>query len=138
MEREKRKRFSPPPVGGISLLSAFAVLCLTVFALLCLSTVRADVRLADISAQSVEDYYAADCEAQEILARLRAGERPEGVRFSKGVYSYTCPISDGRVLEVSVRMDGGEYTVLRWQPVPTEEWESDNMIEVWDGDGTLF
>lgn len=138
MEREKRKRVSPPPVGGISLLSAFAVLCLTVFALLCLSTVRADVRLADASAQSVEEYYAADCEAQEILARLRAGERPKGVSLSGGIYSYSCPISDRRALEVEVRLDGGEYTVLRWQPVPTEEWESDETIEVWDGDGTMF
>lgn len=138
MEREKRKRFSPPAVGGISLLAAFAVLCLTVFALLCLSTVRADIRLADASAQSVEDYYAADCEAQEVLARLRAGERPEGVSFSEGVYSYSCPISDTRALEVEVRLEGQAYTVLRWQAVSTEEWESDNTLELWDGGGTLF
>lgn len=138
MEREKRKRFSPPPVGGISLLSAFAVLCLTVFALLCLSTVRADIRLADASAQSVEEYYAADCKAQEILARLRMGERPEGVSFSDGIYSYACPISDRRALEVEIRLEGGTYTVLRWQAVPTEEWESDDTLELWDGDGTLF
>ncbi len=85
MEREKQKRFSPPAVGGISLLAAFAVLCLTVFALLCLSTVRADIRLADAAALSVEEYYAADCEAQEILVRLRAGEMPEGVTHSEGV-----------------------------------------------------
>lgn len=133
MKREKQKRFAPPAVGGISLLAAFAVLCLTVFALLCLSTVRADARLADASAQSVEEYYAADCEAQKILARLRAGEMPEGVTFSDGVYSYSCPLSDTRALEVSVRLEGPGYTVLRWQTAPTGEWESDNRLEVWDG-----
>ena len=31
----RNDRFSPPAVGGISLLVAFAVLCLTIFALLC-------------------------------------------------------------------------------------------------------
>ena len=50
---EDKKRFSPPVVGGSSLLVIFAVLCLTVFALLSLSTVRADVRLSEASAQAV-------------------------------------------------------------------------------------
>lgn len=45
----KEDRFSPPAVGGISLLVAFAVLCLTVFALLSLSTVQAQKRLSDAS-----------------------------------------------------------------------------------------
>ena len=78
-QSKPRERFSPPAVGGISLLVVFAVLCLTVFALLALTTVQADNRLADASAKAVTDYYAADCRAQEILARLRNGERPEGV-----------------------------------------------------------
>lgn len=136
MEDEKRKRFSPPAVGGISLMAAFAVLCLTVFALLCLSTVRADIRLADASARSVTEYYEADCAAQEILARLRAGERPDAVAFAEGVYSYSCPISDTRALEVEVRLEDAGYTILRWQAVPAEEWESDTTLELWDG--TVF
>ena len=100
MRTENRERFSPPAVGGVSLLVVFAVLCLTVFALLALTTVQADKRLADASAQAVADYYAADCQAQEILARLRNGERPDGVfiddRLSAGIYTarYTVPISD--------------------------------------------
>ena len=39
-------RFSPPAVGGASLLVSIFVLCLTVFALLSLSPVQADTRLA--------------------------------------------------------------------------------------------
>ena len=97
-QRSARERFSPPAVGGISLLVVFAVLCLTVFALLALTTVQADVRLADASAQAVEDYYAADCRAQEILARVRNGETPENVEMERvdGVTSvrYACPISE--------------------------------------------
>ncbi|MDE6259259.1 MAG: hypothetical protein K2M42_00085 [Oscillospiraceae bacterium] len=79
MAERKKEGMAPPALGGSSLLVAFAVLALTVFALLSLSTVRADVRLADASAQAVADYYAADCAAQEILARLRNGEAVEGV-----------------------------------------------------------
>lgn len=79
MAERKKSGMAPPALGGSSLLVAFAVLALTVFALLSLSTVKADVRLADASAKAVEDYYAADTKAQEILARLRAGETVEGV-----------------------------------------------------------
>ena len=88
----KKERFSPPAVGGVSLLVVFAVLCLTIFDLLGLATVQADRRLADASAKAVADYYAADSEAQEILARLRTGEMPAGVAESNGIYSYTCGI----------------------------------------------
>ena len=141
------KHFSPPAVGGSSLLTVFAVLCLTVFALLALTTVQADVRLADASAKAVEDYYAADCKAQEILARLRWGDVPEGVevRYEGDIASYAVPISDTQELQVEVRLgylildiepDGRYYTVLRWQAAPTQEWESDESIEIWDG--TLF
>ncbi|MEG0780884.1 MAG: hypothetical protein RR426_09800, partial [Oscillospiraceae bacterium] len=75
----RKSEFSPPAVGGSSLLVIFAVLCLTVFSLLALSTVEANGRLSLAMAQSVEDYYAADCAAEEILSRLRAGEVPDGV-----------------------------------------------------------
>lgn len=130
---DDRRTFSPPPVGGASLLAAFAVLCLTAFALLSLATVQANRRLADAAVQAVTDYYAADCQAQEVLARLRAGEQPEGVERDGDVYRYVCPISDLRELAVEVRIQGTNYTVLRWQTVPTGEWEADDRLELWDG-----
>ena len=67
---------APTVVGGISLLVIFAVLCLTVFAVLSLAQGQADRRLAQNSWSAVTGYYRADCQAQEILSRLRAGERP--------------------------------------------------------------
>ena len=134
MTERKRETFSPPAVGGISLLVAFAVLCLTVFALLSLTTVQADGRLADASAQAVEDYYAADCQAQEILAQLRAGGHPEGVTVENGVTKYSCPISDTQTLEVEVRLgSSGSYAILRWQAAPAGEWEADFGLDLWDG-----
>ena len=146
MPNKRQERFSPPAVGGISLLVVFAVLCLTVFALLALTTVQADVRLADSSAQSVAAYYAADCQAQEILARLRAGEVPEGVTISDGgfVYDdpdmghlyadYAVPISETLELQVRIMLapTWADYVVEKWQAVPSSEWEGDETIELWD------
>ena len=130
---KKKNRFSFPMVGGSSLLVIFAVLCLTVFALLCLSTVQAGRRLSDASAAAVENYYQADARAEEILARLRAGELPEGVTAEGTVYSYECPISDTQTLMVEVRLEGETYTILRWQAVSSVEWEADDSLLVWDG-----
>ncbi len=130
---DERTRGPVPAAGGSALLVIFAVLCLTVFALLGLATVQADVRLADASAQAVSDYYAADREAEAILAGLRAGRVPAQVQVRGDTYLYTCPISDGQALEVEVRVDGTDYTVLRWQAVSTADWEADEQLDVWDG-----
>ena len=130
----EKERFSPPAVGGGSLLVIFAVLCLTVFALLGLSGVQAGGRLSDASAQAVSAYYDADCRAEEILAALRQGVVMEGVRReADGIYAYTCPISDTQALEVRVRLDGEDWSVLRWQAVSTAQWEADESLDLWDG-----
>lgn len=146
MAKRDRESFSPPALGGSSLLTVFAVLCLTVFALLSLSTVRADLRLAQHSRQAVQDYYAADAQAQEVLARLRTGEPlPEDVSVEtvsvdypdhgEEIHSYAVPISDTQELQVEVRIDtSDDYEVLRWQVVNTGEWNSDGGLEIWDGD----
>ncbi len=154
MPVKKEERFSPPAVGGTSLLVVFAVLCLTVFALLSLTTVQADVRLADASAKAVTDYYEADRQAQAVLAYLRTGEAaagsiPEDLQLSSEasdypggkpgdtVTSYAIPISDTQELQVEVRFNwDGTYDILRWQAAPTGEWEGDESFELWDG--TLF
>lgn len=129
----ERRSLRIPPVGGSSLLVIFAVLCLTVFALLTLSTAQAGARLSRQSAEAVSGYYAADFRAEETLARLRAGEMPEGVAEENGVYSFTCPVSDTQSLEVSVRLEQNSYTILRWQTVSTTDWQPDESLNVWDG-----
>lgn len=133
----KKQRFSPPALGGTSLLVVFAVLCLTIFALLSLTTVQADVRLADASAKAVEAYYAADCQAQEILARIRNGEEPGGVHFTGGrsrLVEYAVPITETQELQVEVRLEDGTYVIERWQAVSTGEWSGNEALDVWDGD----
>ena len=130
----QRDHLSAPATGGISLLTVFAVLALTVFARLSLSTVRADERLSLASAQAVRDYYAADNGAQEILARLRAGEVPLDVTIDGGIYSYAVPISENQELQVELRVEGSIYTVLKWQAVSLGDWEEvEGELDLWDG-----
>ena len=130
------KRFSVPVVGGSSLLVIFAVLCLTVFALLGLSTVQADQRLSQASADAVFDYFQADLNAERIFAQLRCGDIPQGVCAEDSVYSYICPVSQTKQLEVAVEQVEETWRVLRWQVVSIVEWEADESLDVWDG--TMF
>lgn len=132
MDKKSRRAF--PAVGGSFLLVIFGVLCLTVFSLLSLSTVQAGQRLADASTQAVTAYYQADCQAEELLARIRGGELPAGVRKQGQNYTYCCPISDTQTLCVEVQLSGTEYTVLRWQAVSTADWRPDEKLEVWNGE----
>lgn len=131
----RQQKFQAPMVGGSSLLVIFAVLCLTVFALLGFSTVQADRRLADASIAAVSGYYAADCEAERILARIRAGEMPEGVAEADGVYRFVCPISDTQVLKVQARVNGeSDWEILCWQAASTAEWDEEEYIRVFTGE----
>lgn len=129
-----KKRISIPLVGGNSLLVIFAVLCLTVFALLSLSTVLANRRLSEASVKAVSSYYEADCQAEEIFARLRNGEMPDMVTETNGIYAYTCPISETQVLQVEILQENDEWKVLRWQAV-TDVDITEGGLAVWDGAG---
>lgn len=130
----ERERFSPPVVGGSSLVVIFAVLCLTVFALLGLSTVQADRRLSDASAQAVSDYYAADLLAEQTLACLRNGEMPEHVSVDGDFYWYEYPISDTQTLQVELLRSGEDWLILSWKAVSATQWEIDDALSVWDGE----
>lgn len=141
---KKRERAALPPLGGSSLLAVFAILVLTVFALLSLSTVQADLRLGEAARAAVTDYYAADLKAQEILARLRNGERPEGVDIRpEGPQdlrcAYTVPVSGTQELQVEVLAEppARRFHVLRWEVVQADDWEPDDSLHVWDG-GSIF
>ena len=130
---KKHNHLPMPGVGISSLIVIFAVLCLTVFALLSVSTAQSQQRLAGSMRSAVTGYYSADCAAEEILARLRAGEIPEGVKTEGDIFGYYCPISDTQTLAVSVQLSGTEYTILRWQAISTADWEAEEKLPVWGG-----
>ena len=130
---KNKRSFMPPAVGISSLLVIFAVLCITIFSLLSISAVRADARLEESSARATEGWYEADYAANEILARLRNGEIPEGVSLENGIYSYSCPITETQLLQVEVKIKDGKYSILRWQAQYSADWQPDDSLPVWDG-----
>ena len=129
---KKKERISPPAIGGSSLLVVFAVLCLTVFSLLALSSVLAEKRMADVSAQAVIDYYEADLEAEAIFARLRAEETVSGVEIDGNTYCYSCAVTENQILEVELAKNTEGWKVVRWQVIAQSE-PINEAIPVWDG-----
>lgn len=124
----------PTGVGICSLLVIFAVLCLSVFGMLSLSEAQTQKTLGDKTQQSIQAYYTADCHAQEILAKLRLGEIPQGVTGENGDYSYCCEISDTQVLMVRVEIQGESYHIRRWQVVSAAQWQPEEKLPVWTGE----
>lgn len=129
----KKSGASFSALGMSSITVIFATLCLTVFAVLTLATVRAETATSVANAESIKAYYAADCEAERILAGLRSGIVPDGVSVSGGISSYSCRVSDSQRLDVKVRTDGEDYEILQWQLVYSAQWQADDSLEVWSG-----
>ena len=129
------RRESAAPVGAGMLLVSFSVLCLVAFAALCLSSASAEDRLSRASAEILLARREADAQAEAIRAQLRAGETPEDVRREDDTYFSTVPIAPDRELRVSVRRAGETYTVLSWREVPTGDWQADERLTLWDGEG---
>ena len=129
---KQQNRFSPPAIGGSSLLAIFAVLTLCVFALLSLSTVLAEKRLSEAAAQSVQRYYEAESQAEELLARLKNGDIPDNMT-EEGIYRCTVPISGQQLLQMDVENTNGQWRMLRRQVVIQETALTDDTLPVWTG-----
>lgn len=129
---KKRETISLPAIGGSSLLVIFAVLCLVIFSLLSLNTVLAEKRLSEAYAQTAQDWYAADLKAQEIFARLRAGEPVPGVEQTGAEYHYSVPISQHQTLLVSLKETDHGWEVLSWQTIAHPE-DGAASLPVWQG-----
>ena len=155
-ERKKRK-MSFTTVGGSSILTIFAVLCFVVFALLSLSTAKANSKLTDKSIEAMTNYYKADTEAEDILAKIRQGsDIPSQVKVYKaettksGVKrivadniayigwdafaTYTCKIDENQELQCEVLVRWGKedvgYQIVKWMKVYTGEWKADDSMPV--------
>ena len=133
MKINKNIKIGFSTVGGSSILTIFSVLCLVVFALLTLSTAKADSKLSNKSLKSVENYYKADKNAEIILARLRQGEKVDGVQKKGDTYTYKCKIDDNQNLHVSVTIKGNNYIVNQWKKVYDGKWEDNKSLELWEG-----
>lgn len=137
-------------IGGISILAVFVVLCLTTLATLSFVTAQADLRLAEKTAAAQQQYYAADAQAEHILADILAdikgnsGYEAELVkkgfsvvqRGSTALVAYTADMGESRELsvQIGIALDGsgtptGEWTKEIWQTQMKEGADS--------GDDTL-
>jgi len=135
MSDGKNKKWNFPTYGGSSVLVIFTVLCLVIFAILSISTVSKNENLTGATVNSVTDYYAADAEAEVILAKIREGEVPDGVVQSGEIYSYVCTISDSLELACVVKVSGTDFEILKWQAMPAQSWTPEDDFNVWDGEG---
>lgn len=130
---KQNARFSPPAVGGSSLLAIFAVLTLSVFAMLSLTTVQAENRISDASARATAAYYEADYRAEEIFARLRRGEAVAEVERTENLYRFRCAISEHQYLSVVLGCENGQWEILCWQTVASPEPIQEKRLPVWSG-----
>ena len=129
---KKKDGLSLPAIGGSSLLVIFSVLCLTVFSLLSLNTALSEQRLSQAYREDVQQWYAADLQAQELFAKLRSGETVPGVDRSGGQYAYSLPISGHQTLQVVLRENGGSWEVISWRATAHPE-DGDSNLPVWQG-----
>lgn len=120
-------------MGLSALMVIFAVVAMAVFAALSVSTAMAQRRLGEKTREPIAQYYEADSQAHEILARLRTGEMPPGVTQDGDIYTYCCNLGENRHLAVQVQLTEEDYRVLSWQ-VCTDTWQTEEQLPVWKGE----
>ena len=128
---------TPIKLGPLALLLTVISICLTTLAILAFTTARADYRLAERYAQTVETRYALEIQGQEFLRELSETDLADyGLmdwdRDYAGVY-WTEFEQDGARLKIGFRPDRkGGYTVVSWRQ--EKGWvEDDSLGTLWDG-----
>ncbi|WP_409968078.1 hypothetical protein RFF05_16335 [Bengtsoniella intestinalis] len=131
-------------VGSASLVLVFSVLCLTIFAVMSVVTAQNAWTLAEKSAQSITDYYAADTVAVDIFDTVVATydggfvlpedcsatvEEIDGQTY----LNYYVPIDDRQALWVQVYATQTAVEVSHWQVEETVVWTADQSLNVWGG-----
>lgn len=132
-------------VGAVLLVTVFAVLCLGIFAALSLSMAKSELALADKSAASTQEYYAADSRAQELAAalteRLLQGDALpdtlDGVAvepFGDGGTGCSFVLPCGtRQIRVSLSLEADGVT-SRYRLLPDGDWAAEGDLNVWQGE----
>ena len=156
---EERKPYRGT-IGGSFLIVVFIVLCLVSFSLLSLSSAKNQWDLAVRNSQSVREYYEADLEGEAFYHQMTEylnqvceavndpTERTEllkevsGGGFDGQKAAAAVPLSQGRALMIELTPrwpehpgDKGNWKVDRWETVMTEDYQIDQSMPVWTGDG---
>ena len=124
----------PIRLGPLALLLAVISICLTMLAILTFTTARADLRLAEKSAETVRVRYALEAQGQAFLRQLSEQESAAGEweTDADGV-CWTSFEQDGSVLRIGWLPEGEDgYTVVSWRQ--EKEWEQDTGLgNLWPG-----
>lgn len=154
MNEKKGFRGSGMGVGYVSVMVIFVTVCLTLFAVLSLHAAGSDDAFNERSGEYLKQYYAADAQAQEIMAELHSAAKTaaEGMFFedtfemSAGELGATVtPVRLGCKARYTVRINdrqellcevifyqNGKLEKTRWQSV-SDYSDDDSHLNVWDG-----
>ena len=113
--------------GVVSLVMIFCSLCLCVFAVLTFASADGVRVMCVITARSAGEY-AADYEAVKEAAAVKA----RGLSAGESVVIEK-PVGADQTLVAELRGTDTGARVVRWQTVFTGDWETEDTIQVWDG-----
>ena len=111
----------PIRLGPLSLLLTVISICLTVLAILTFTTARADLRLAEKYARTVQTRYALEREGQAFLAEADAAAAEGALELTE----------DGFRLQIGLRRDGAGVETAVWKH--ERLWEEDDSLNLWPG-----
>ena len=128
---------TPVKLGPLALLLTVISICLTMLAILTFTTARADLRLSEKYAQTVETRYALEREGQEFLRELSETDPADwGLMDWEKDADGICWISfekDNTSLRIGFRPDREKgYTLVSWRQ-ETGWAEDDSIGDLWDG-----
>ena len=127
----------PIKLGPLALLLTVISICLTVLSILAFTTARADLRLAERSAETLRERYALELQGQSFLRELADTDPADYSlmdleRDRSGVW-HTEFREGEAVLRIGFRPSGdGSVQVVSWRM--EKDWtEDDSLGELWDG-----
>ena len=124
----------PVKLGPLALLLTVISICLTTMAILNFTTAKADKRLADKYAQTVQERYELEQEGQRYLADTsdEMAMGIESVPDADGIVRQVIEQNDTR-LHIGIRPDrNGSFAVTSWRI--ERQWVEDNsMGNLWSG-----
>ena len=123
---------APVRLGPLALLLTVISICLAILAILTFTTARADLRLAEKYAETVQARYALEQDGQEYLCRLSAGTETAPEPDEDGIRRVELE-RDGFLLRIALLDDGqGGWTVLSWSQ--EKLWKQKETIDnLWSG-----
>ena len=130
-------------LGIASLILIFSALCLTAVSLLNLFCANKELSLTQKFETSIENYYSADSAAvitaSDLIEAVDKGNSPSkinGIEIhsdGNGIYHFSVPINNTRIIAVSIKADYNGYCILSWQEKDTRTWSPSEDIAVWTG-----